>query len=333
MILAGDIGGTHTRVAFFEGDAPHPKLVLERVYASREHSGLGEIVSAFISNQTLTATAACFGVAGPVIHGRVSTSNLAWLVDSLDLAKQIKIPDVFVINDLQAHAWSLAALEPQDVAELTAGTPEAKGNMALVAPGTGLGEAALYWDGALHRPLPSEAGHADWAARNDVEVDLLRYLIGRYGRVSYERILSGPGLVNVYEFLRDTGREQETTALREEIAHGDAAAVIAGHAMAGTAPICERALDIFISVLAAEAGNAVLRFVATAGVYLGGGIPAKILPKLRQPSFLEDFRNKGRLRPLLEAVPVRVVLNESAGLIGAARVALLNGAPRQAVAR
>lgn len=325
MILAGDIGGTHTRVAFFDGDAAHPRLVLQRAYASREHHGLGEIVSAFLSNQTLTAGAACFGVAGPVVNGRVSTSNLAWLVDSLELAKEINIPDVFVINDLQAHAWSLAALAQQDFAELNAGAPEPKGNLALVAPGTGLGEAGLYWDGTLHRPIASEGGHADWAARNDVEIELLKYLLGRYGRVSYERILSGPGLVNVYEFLRDTRREDEPASLRAEIAGGDAAEVISRHGLAGTAAICARALDIFISVLAAEAGNAALRFVATGGVYLGGGIPAKIIAKLQQPSFLDDFRNKGRMRPLVEMVPLRVVLNENAGLIGAARVALLHG--------
>lgn len=328
MILAGDIGGTHTRIAFFDNIRGKLELAVDREYPSRDHSGLDEIVSGFVRDLSITVDAACFGVAGPVLNGRVTTPNLAWMVDAAAIGKLLNNKSVWVINDLEAHAYSLASLQPADFKPLNprvSSTTASAGNAALIAPGTGLGEAGLHWNGIRHVPFASEGGHADFAPRNELEIELLRYLIAKFERVSYERILSGPGLVNVYSFLRDTKKESEPEWLRQELAQAaDAAFVITRNALAAKAAICERALDIFVLVLGAEAGNAALRFMATAGVFLGGGIPPKILPKILDSGFLEAFLAKGRLRRMLESIPVNVVMNGKSGLIGAARCALLN---------
>lgn len=322
MILAGDIGGTHTRIAIFQPAADGVlKMLLERVYPSREHKSLDEIVSLFLSSEKITIDRACFGIAGPVLHGRVSTPNLAWIVDALEIAKEIGIQAVWLINDLQAHASGIDDLEPSDFVTLNQ-VDAAVGNGALIAAGTGLGEAGLYWDGARRRPFPCEGGHADFAPRNDLEVELFRYLLSKFGRVSYERVLSGPGLHNIYEFLTAGGKEQEPQSLKNELQQAaDPAAVISQHGMDGDAPICVRALDIFVSIYGAEAGNLALKLMATGGVFISGGIAAKILPKLTAPAFMQSFISKGRLQPMLEAIPVKVVTNDRVGLIGAARYA------------
>lgn len=329
MILAGDIGGTRTRLAFFENTKGKLQLAVDREYPSRDHKGLDEIVSAFVREVAGTVDSACFGVAGPVLNGRVSTPNLAWLVDGVAISKLLKNKPVWLINDLEAHAYSLAGLGPDDFKQLnpkaTDRSKSAPGNAALIAPGTGLGEAGLHWNGSRHVPFASEGGHADFAPRTALEIELLQYLIAKFERVSYERILSGPGLVNVYGFLRDTRKEPEPDWLREEVQQAsDAAGVIARNALAGKATICERALEIFVTVLGAEAGNAGLRFMATSGVFIGGGIPPKILPKILDSGFMEAFLAKGRMRRMLEPISVSVVLNGKSGLIGAARCAMLN---------
>lgn len=324
MILAGDIGGTHTRIAIFEPAADGAlKMLLERVYPSREHKSLDEIVSLFLSNEKVTIDRACFGIAGPVLHGRVSTPNLAWVVDALELAKQIGIQAVWLINDLQAHASGIDDLAPGDFVALNKVDGTA-GNGALIAAGTGLGEAGLYWDGSRRRGFPCEGGHADFAPRNDLEIELLRYLLAKFGRVSYERVLSGPGLKNIYDFLAATGKEQEPLSLKNELEQAaDPAAVISQHGLNGDAPICVRTLDIFVSIYGAEAGNLALKLLATGGVFISGGIAAKILPRLTAPAFLQSFISKGRLQPMMEAIPVKVVTNDRVGLIGAARYASL----------
>lgn len=320
MILAGDIGGTNSRLAIFESRAATLELRGETVYRSREHATLDEIVIAFVKEKGLPVDRACFGIAGPVKDGRSITPNLAWVVDARNLAQSLRLTEVFLLNDLESIAYGTAVLGLKDVAVLRAGVP-AQGNRAVIAAGTGLGEAGLFWDGIRHRPLASEAGHADFAPRNDLEIELLRYLIGRHQHVSYERILSGPGLVNVYEFFRDVKKEPEPDWLNEERAHRDAAAVITTAALAGKSPLCERTLDLFVQIYGAEAGNCALRFTAVQGVFIAGGIGPKILPKLSAPSFLEAFNNKGRLRPLLETIPVQVVINDAVGLMGAAHFA------------
>lgn len=326
MILAGDIGGTHTRLALFQQDTASGsaalKIEVECVYPSRDHAGLDEIVSLFLSKQNANIDLACFGVAGPVLHGEVSTPNLPWMVSANRLAKQIGSQTVWLINDLQAHASGIDDLEPQDFVALNK-VEAAVGNAALIAAGTGLGEAGLYWDGSRRWPFPCEGGHTDFAPRNDLETALLRYLLAKFGHVSYERVVSGPGLQNIYDFLRDTGQAGEPKWLQQELqASSDPVAVISEHGLATNCAICEQALDVFVSVYGAEAGNLALKLMATGGVFISGGIAAKILPKLKAPAFIEAFNAKGRLQSLLETISVKVIVNDRVGLIGAARYAV-----------
>lgn len=322
LILAGDIGGTHTRIALFEhGSGATLKLALEQIYPSRDHKSLDEIVSLFLSSHKEGIDCACFGIAGPVIHGEVSTPNLAWTVNAGRLAQHVGINEVWLINDLQAHASGVDDLEAEDFVVLNK-VETGVGNGAVIAAGTGLGEAGLFWDGARRWPFPCEGGHTDFAPRNDDEIALLQYLLKKFGRVSYERVVSGPGLANVYEFLRETGKEQEPAWLKQELqASPDPVPVISGYGIQGKAAICQRALEIFVSVYGAEAGNLALKLMATGGVFLSGGIAAKILPKLTEPAFMQAFVSKGRLQPLMESIPVKAIVNDRVGLIGAARYA------------
>ena len=324
MILAGDIGGTNTRIALFREDAGRLHMAVDRIYPSRQHKGLEEIVSLFIKSEHANVERACFGVAGPVLDGQARISNLAWTVDAASLAKVLGLDKVRLINDLAAHASGIDGLQPEDLIPLNRAEP-VEGNAALIAPGTGLGEAGLFWNGKHRVPFASEGGHADFAPRNDLEIALHKYLRGKYGRVSYERVLSGPGLKNVYDFLLDSGLEQEPADLRDELKDAsEPQAVISHYGVAGKYPICERALEICVGVCGAEAGNLALRFLAVAGVFLSGGVSIKILPKLQEPLFMQAFLDKGRLRPLLEKIPINVVTNEAVGLIGAAHYAWLN---------
>ena len=321
MILAGDIGGTHTRLAFVDvaNGALRPASVV--VYPSHEYRGLEEIVSSFVSEYKVRPDAACFGVAGPVLKGRVETPNLPWIVESKHLADKVGTPMLTLINDLEANAWGIATLEAKDLVLLHPVKSSPIGNQAVISAGTGLGEAGLYWDGMRHHIFASEGGHADFAPQNELQIELLQYLIARFGHVSYERVVSGPGLVNIFYFLRDTKRGTEPAWLTEEMAHGDAAAVISRVASEGRCPLCEQALDLFVSIYGAETGNLALKVKATGGVYLGGGIAPKILTKLAGPLFMQSFLAKGRMQALLETIPVRVINNESTALLGAARCA------------
>ncbi len=323
MILAGDIGGTNTRLGFFKIDRKRLTAVIEGVFASREHTSLEEIVAAFVSEHDLAVEHACFGVAGPVRNGRCEGVNLPWVVDGRQLAALLGVPAVRLINDLQANGYGIRALEASDFLVLNQGAPGASGNAAIIAAGTGLGEAGLYWDGADYRPIASEGGHADFAPRNELEIELLRHLQARFAHVSWERVLSGPGLFNIYKFLRDTGRGKEPDWLADAIRDRDAAAVISGAALEGRSPLCAQALDLFVSFYGAEAGNLALKFLAAGGIFVGGGIAPKIIGKLRDSTFMSAFVSKGRLNSLLEAIPVRVILNDRAALRGVARCAAL----------
>ena len=321
MILAGDIGGTHARLAFFESANGLLTLLHETVFPSREYAGLDGIVKKFVDGPAVQIDAACFGIAGPVRKGKVETSNLPWTVDAARLAAQLNLKQALLINDLEANAWGIAALGVNDVVTLNQVKDVPAGNQAVIAAGTGLGEAGMYWDGAKYHVFASEGGHTDFAPRNNLEIELLHYLIKRFGHVSYERIVSGPGLVNVFHFLRDTHRGKEPDWLSDEILHGDAAAAISRAALESKSPLAEHALDLFISVYAAEAGNLALKIMATGGVYLGGGIAPKMLPRLSGPLFMEAFVSKGRMQQVLESIPVRVITNDKAALMGAARAA------------
>lgn len=320
MILAGDIGGTNARLAYFQPQNGHLRLVSERVFPSREHSELGEIVSRFVNDSGTQPEAACFGIAGPVRNGRVETSNLPWVIEQSRLAKQIHLPATLLINDLEASAWGIGALSEADLVPLN-GVSGTTGNQAVIAPGTGLGEAGLYWDGSRHHVFACEGGHTDFAPQGELQIELLRFLKTRFGHVSYERILSGPGLVNVYEFLRDIGHGKESSELATTMQSHDPAAAISHAALAGTDKLAEQALDLWIAVYGAESSNWALKAMATGGLYLAGGITPKILPKLKGPLFMQAFLEKGRMRPLVESMPVHVVTNEKAGLLGAARCA------------
>ena len=321
MILAGDIGGTNTRIALFEAIGNKLCLFQERVYPSREHQGLSEIVQLFMREHPEQISAASFGIAGPIINQTVSTPNLPWVISGAEISEQTGIKQLSLINDLQAHASGVGDLGPDDFVVLNSAVAQT-GNAALIAAGTGLGEAGLYWDGAVHHAFPCEGGHGDFAPRNDVEVALLQCLMRKFGRVSYERVVSGPGLCNVYDFLRDTQLEAEPAALKKELAQvPDRAPVISQHAMKGDSAICVRALEIFVKVYGAEAGNLALKMLATAGVFISGGIAARILSKLQAPEFMEAFVAKGRLSPVMKSIPVKVIMNGRVGLMGAARYA------------
>ena len=321
LVLAGDVGGTSTRLAYFQVAASGLVVLAEGRYKSREHSSLIEIVRRFAAQHGLVAERACFGIAGPILEGRVRTPNLPWNIESSELAELLALPQVRLINDLEANTYGIAALKPQDLCTLNTGAPDPTGTIAVVSAGTGLGESLAYWDGSTHRPLPSEAGHADFAARNELEAELLLYLQAKHGRVSYERVVSGPGLLDIYRFLRDKHYFQEKEAISAAMNAGDAPAVITRAALDQSCPMCSKALDIFIAVYGAESGNAALRFLATGGVYLGGGIAPNIIDRLRGAPFMVAFTAKGRLSSLVQAIPVYVILNERTALLGAGRAA------------
>jgi glucokinase len=292
-----------------------------RSFASQDYASLNDIVRQFLEAETPRVTHACLGIAGPVHDGSVRTTNLPWFVKAGDLARVMGVPDILLINDIEAIGYGIAALDDRAFATLHAGMT-VPGNAAVIAAGTGLGEAGLYWDGQQHRPFPSEGGHASFAPRDDLEMELLHFLTAEYGHVSWERVLSGPGLLNIYRFLRDTGRFDEPDWLAQSIHEGDPAASITDCAMKRTAPICEQTLELFGSLYGAEAGNLALKMMAVGGVYVAGGIAPKILESLKRPWFRTAFLAKGRLEAVLDAIPVRVVMSDRVALLGAARAAL-----------
>ncbi len=321
MILAGDIGGTNTRLAYFETGAVGLTLVLEEIFPSKEYKSLEEIVQKFLTKHRMSIKHACFGVAGPVKQHCVVTPNLAWTVDGNCLARILDLKTVGLLNDLEANAFGIACLPPEDFLVLSEGGGELVGNAAIISAGTGLGEAGLYWDGAQHHPFASEGGHTDFAPRNTVELELLRYLIKQFGHVSYERVLSGPGLLTMYHFFRLKKKRKVPAWIKDDMDQRDPSAVISEAAMKGACEICVQTLDLFVSIFGAEAGNVALKVMARGGIYIGGGIAPKIASKLKDPQFLHSFSDKGRMKPLLEEIPVRVIVNDKAALLGAARSA------------
>jgi glucokinase len=321
MILAGDVGGTKTLLALFEAGPPLRPVRVESFH-SASFPSLGAMVEAFRRDAPERISAGALGVAGPIRGGTAALPNLSWSVDAASLAAQLGLPTLGLVNDLEASAWSLELLGEGDVETLLPGAPTADGHQAVISAGTGLGEAMLLRDGARRIAVATEAGHADLAPRTDLEIEVLRWLKGRHRRVSWERVLSGRGLASVHAFLAATGRGEEPAPVSEAIgAAGDAAAAISAAALDGTSERCALALDLFAGFYGAEAGNLVLRALATGGLFLGGGIAPKILPWLRRESFREAFLDKGRLSPLLAATPVRVILDVRSALLGAARVA------------
>src|ERR1700681_4157095 len=327
MILAGEIGATRTRLAAFETEGNRLQCVVEKNYVSQQHDGLPGILAHFIKTEGIPVHSACLGVAGPVRAGRSKISNLPWVIDAREVAKQLKLNSVGLLNDLEAYAYGIDGLESKDFITLSEGAEEAEGNRAVISARTGLGIAGLFWDGFRHHPFPCEGGHADFAPKNDLEMELAQYLRKKYQHVSCERILSGPGIKNIYDFLRDAKKADEPDSLRQQISQAkDPPALISQLALEGKSAICEQTLSIFVSVYGSETGNCALNFMATGGVFIGASIAAKIVPKMRDPIFMKSFLDKGRMQPLLSDMPVKIILNDDAGLIGAARYTLIQKA-------
>jgi len=323
VILAGDVGGTNTRLAFFSVEGRRVKLRQEDRFVNAGRHGLGDIVEEFLAGHGLRPELACFGVAGPVRQGRILGTNLPWTVEAAELAARFGLGRVWLLNDLEANAYGIATLEASDLLLLQPGAANAGGNAAVISPGTGLGEAGLFWDGRQHIPFAAEGGHCDFGPGDELQTDLLRHLSRKHGHVSWERVLSGPGLVEIYDFLREVVGMNRAGSIPAAFDGPDRAASISSAGLAGACPASSKALEIFVSLLAAEAGNLALKVMATAGVYVGGGIAPKIAEKLKGPGFIDAFRAKGRMAPLLEEIPVSLILDEQAALKGAAWCAAL----------
>ena len=319
MILAGDVGGTKTRLALATPDAGGLRLSQVEVCESARYTGLEAIVEQYLAGAQATIERACFGVAGPVLAGEARITNLPWRLSEEGLRRSLGIERVWLLNDLQALAYAVPVLRPEDRAVLQEGAPDPTGAIGILAPGTGLGQGYLVWDGERYRPGASEGGHTDFAPADALQTRLLEHLRAEYGHVSWERVLSGPGLYNIYRFLRASGG-MEPAWVAERLAEGDPSATIS--ALAGRDPLCAQALDVFAAILGAQAGNLALTLMATGGIYLGGGIPPKILSKLGDGTFMRAFRDKGRLAPVLERVPVYVIRSDQAPLVGAAACAV-----------
>ena len=327
MILAGDVGGTKTALALFEVRRRALAAVRESVLPSHGFAGLTEAIRQFmLEGAPASIDAACVGVAGPVIDGRSTASNLPWVVDEASLADSLSTRRVKLVNDLEATGHGLLGLPRSALATLQAGQPR-KATMALIAAGTGLGEVLLVWDGRRHRVVSSEGGHADFAPRTDLETELFRFLRKEFGRVSYERVVSGPGLYNIYRFLLASGGGPESEWLRSRMEAGDPSAAVAEAALDQRDPRAVQALETFVSIYGAEAGNLALTALAVGGMFIGGGIAPKIRAKLEDGAFVDAFRDKGRLSGMMAAIPIHLVLEPRTALLGAAAIArsLLSG--------
>lgn len=321
-VLAGDIGGTSARLAIVDVDDDGVRVLQTQRFASQDFPRLAPIVRAFLTNVAEMPSRACFAIACPVLDGKCSGTNLTWDIDVRALREAIGIPGTQVINDLHAIGHGLRRLGPADLAPLQVGEPDERGVVAVIGAGTGLGEAFVTQRGDTYEVHSSEGGHTSFSAQSDLEWGLQRWLAKRFGHVSYERIVSGPGLVNIYQYLRESGEAEEQVSVRSEMERADPAAVISRLALSGTDRLSERALDVFVSVYGAKAGNFALTVMATAGTYIAGGIAPRIASKLRDGAFMTAFRNKGRLSDVLARIPVNIVTNPHVGLIGAAMVAV-----------
>lgn len=322
IVLAGDVGGTNTRLALYEAHASSLEWIADCSLPSDGERGLAALVRHFLGNHPASPGAACFGVAGPVKNGRVRTTNLPWELDESELERELGIARVTLINDLEATAWSIDALPAAAVLTVHAGEGDGRGHRAVVAAGTGLGVALLVETSAGHAICASEGGHAGFSPVTELDHALCEHLTRRFGRVSNERLVSGPGLFNIFEFLLSYRRLTPSPEVTAALQRGDPAAVIARAALAGTCAVSAEALDLFARYFGAAAGDIALVGLARGGVYLAGGIPPKILPKLQEPVFLEGFLSKGRMRPLVTSMPVHVILDDNAALLGAARRAV-----------
>jgi len=322
LVLAGDIGGTKTNLGLFSKGKTRPRLERMESFSSRDASNLESIITRFMDRQDQQITSACFGIAGPIVKGRSKITNLSWVISKDRIKRYFKWRRVRLINDLTATALSVPLLRREEMYFLNETRKGRAQNLALIAPGTGLGQALLVYNKGRYIPIASEGGHVDFSPGNEEEVDLWRYMHGRFGHVSIERVLSGSGLYHIYSWLKASGKYKEIPSLTKMIHEMDPAKAITQAALSHKSPICRKALNVFISILGAVSGNLVLTGMATGGVYLGGGIPPKILSAIREGRFMKAFADKGRFKDLLEKIPVRVILNDKAALLGAAHCAI-----------
>jgi glucokinase len=322
LVLAGDVGGTKTLLALYHAKDGHVAIHRSERYDSKAYPTLQEMAREFVGKDKHLVTAACFGVPGPVSDGTVRTTNLPWRLTEFELADNLRIPRVRLVNDLVATAASLPYLGSLDYITLHPGAAvHERDAFCVIAPGTGLGQAVMYREPGRTILLGSEGGHADFAPRSEREIALLTYLMKKFGRVSVERIISGPGILNIYSFLRDTAFAPESEELAEAIRLGDPSAAIGQAAVKGSDPLAIETLSIFMSVLGAHAGNMMLTYLASGGIYIAGGIPGKILSLLKEGDVVSSYLAKGRLSPLVEATPLYVVKDPLSGLHGAAYLA------------
>ncbi len=320
-VLAGDIGGTKTDLALYAVETPARLAVVRRqVFPSRDYPGLEDVLRAFLQPGDGPIDAAAFGIAGPVVDEAVITTNLPWRVAAASLREMLGVAHVRLLNDLEATAYGALFLPPQSLLTLNAGDARI-GNRAVIAAGTGLGQAFLFWDGAAHRAAATEGGHADFAPRDDTETALFQWLRGRFGHVSYERIVSGPGLLNVFEFLTVDRGMPVDPAVRARLEREDPSAVVGEAGVKKTCATCTEAVRIFVGVYGAQAGNLALATMATGGVYVGGGIVTKMLPAMQDAVFMRAFADKGRYAALLGEIPVRIILEPLTARLGAAHAA------------
>lgn len=321
IVLAGDVGGTKTNLAFYKASSKGIEFLKGKKYPSAEFSSCIDILHEFIKEEDAPKLdRICLGVAGPVIDGKVDLTNLNWFLDVADIRREMGVKEVALINDLEAIAFGLAGLEEADFTWVHKGMPGTKGNMAILAPGTGLGEAGLYWDGTAYHPFPTEGGHADFSPRTELDMDLYWYLQKQFGVVSWEKVAAGPAIHDIYLFLKEERKRHVPGWLAEEMEKEDAdpSAIISRAAMEDKAAICVDTMNILVRYIARESSNLVLKMKATGGLFLGGGVPPKIAPLFNKAQFYTHFMDCDRMQHLLETVPIRVINNDHAALIGAA---------------
>lgn len=321
IVLVGDVGGTNARLAIVELDRGTARIVRKSRYASGDYPGLAPIVRRFSEEAAGLPDRACFAVACPVVGDDCTAPNLPWTINARALAAEIGVPRTALINDFVAVGYGIQLLGPSDLVTLQEGSPAPEGPIALIGAGTGLGQGFLIWQGDRYRVLASEGGHGDFAPSGELQTGLLQFLRKQFGRVSWERLLSGPGIVNIYRYLVAAAVEPEQPTVRDEMEKEDPAKVITRHGLAGTDCLSVRTLDLFCEILGAQAGNLALTIVATGGTYLAGGIAPQVAERLKSGPFLAAFRNKGRLSELLSRIPAHVIMNPNVGLLGAAAVA------------
>lgn len=322
--MAGDVGGTKANLAFYKLTTGKLDLLVQKQYPSADYKNLHDLILEFIKDTGHSANHVCIAVAGPIVNNTCHATNLPWVIDANVLAERLQMKQVELMNDLEANAHGIYELTEKDFVTINQGLKKKNGNVGVISAGTGLGEAGIIWEDRKMRPFASEGGHCDFSPNNPIQRELLAHLSTKFEHVSYERVLSGQGLQNIYEFLRDAKKMEEPKWLADSFKTGDLPAIVSEHGLKGETEICVEALNIFTDIYGSESGNLALKLMATGGIYIGGGIAPKMIEKLSEPRFLDAFLNKGRLRAVLETIQIKVIMNDKTALLGAARCALMH---------